>query len=118
MNPPPTVSVKFVLLKAFKRVTVCVEDTVVLPPCSIQYYTIIYFCEQGGRLSGNSGTLTFLKKFSNTNYSWLCSIIASDNYTKSVNAYSFTTSGCTWRVVTDGGGLVSNGYSWEARGYI
>ena len=58
------------------------------------------WCEQGGTLSGGSAsqTLTFLKTFADTNYSWLCSITASDNYPKSVQATSFTTTGCTWKV--------------------
>lgn len=78
------------------------------------------WCEQGGQLSGGSTqqTLTFLKTFADTDYTWLCSTTSSDNYVKSVQATSFTTTGCTWKVATDGGTLSSSGFRWEAKGYL
>lgn len=53
-----------------------------------------------------------------TNYSWLCSITAADNYPKSVQATSFTTTGCTWKVASQGGTLTNDGFRWEAKGYL
>lgn len=68
------------------------------------------WCEQGGRLTGTS--VTFLKPFIDTNYSFSGVSINSNSGGAANTITNMTTTGLTYYTYGNAGGI------WEAKGYI
>lgn len=77
--------------------------------------------EQGGRVSSVSSgntTVSFTKVFNDTNFELMCLVRnATDNYCKSAQYHSISTTSFAFKVATDGGTLLAMAIQWEARGY-
>ena len=73
---------------------------------------------QGGELAASTSQVlvhTYLKPFVGK-YVITTGIISSDNYTKSVQLLSILETSFSYKVATDGGGLVGNNFFWIAEG--
>ena len=68
------------------------------------------WCEQGGKITGT--TVTFLKEFADTNYSFSGVSINSNSGGAANTIYNQTTTGCTYYTYNNAGGL------WRACGYL
>ena len=75
--------------------------------------------EQGGIVqsaASTTKTFSFLKPFADGNYTLIAHVDSTDNYVKSAQTYSLTSTSFVYKVATDGGGLLAMTVRWRAEG--